>query len=215
MEMMSQKNALGGIYLVIDPAPETSTLLHKIEFALRGGISILQIWDNFANGKPSLDLIEKICLLCHACKVPVLINNHWELLAYTKLDGVHFDTIPDNYQSIREEVGREFLTGLTCGNNLEDVVWAENQGVDYISFCSMFSSSTSNSCELVAFETVQKAHKLTQIPIFLAGGIKPENIELLKGLPYSGIAVVSGIMSAENPHEALQMYHQKINQPCD
>ncbi|ULT43210.1 hypothetical protein KRR40_06900 [Niabella defluvii] len=40
---------------------------------------------------------------------------------------------------------------------------------------------------------------MTTMPLFLAGGIKPGNMETLSGLDYSGIAIVSGIMEADNP----------------
>ena len=90
--------------------------------------------------------------------------------------------------------------------------WADDHALDYISFCSMFPSSTANSCELVSFETVRQARLITSLPIFLAGGIRPGNIEALKELDYSGIAVVSGVMSANNPAEAINLYHEKLNQ---
>ena len=36
-------------------------------------------------------------------------------------------------------------------------------------------------------------------------------MEMLNELSYSGIAVVSGIMNAAQPAEALKMYHDKLN----
>ena len=75
----------------------------------------------------------------------------------------------------------------------------------------MFPSSTANSCDLVSFDNIKRVRTITNLPIFLAGGIKPENMEMLNELSYSGIAVVSGIMNAAQPAEALKMYHDKLN----
>lgn len=199
-----------GIYLVIDPSMPLPLLLQKLEIVLQQGLSAVQIWDNFCNTENISTLISSICTICKQYKTPVLINNKWELLKQFDLDGVHFDVLPKNIVSIKEQIGREFICGITCNNNIDVVLEANRQQLNYVSFCSMFPSTTSNSCELVSFETVQKASELTDLPIFLAGGIKPENIDLLHELHYNGIAVVSGIMSAENPAEITKQYLQKI-----
>lgn len=47
------------------------------------------------------------------------------------------------------------------------------------------------------------------MPIFLAGGIKPENIKLLRKLDFDSVAVISGIMGAKNPTAAAQDYYSE------
>jgi len=53
------------------------------------------------------------------------------------------------------------------------------------------------------------------MPIFLAGGIRPENIGKLKELSFDGIAVISGVMGSDNPDEAVREYVKqlKANKP--
>ncbi|MGY5851435.1 thiamine phosphate synthase [Salegentibacter sp. F14] len=200
-----------GIYLVVDPSMEEKILLKRLQQALQEKILAVQIWDNFNTEKEVLMLANKICELSHASEVPVFINNRWELLADAPLDGVHFDEIPQDINRIRGMLRKEFLCGLTCNNDLKCLDWAEKHQFDYISFCSIFPSTTSNSCELVDFETIREAKERSSLPIFLAGGINPENMEKLNDLKYEGIAVVSGIMNADNPGEAVQNYMKKLN----
>lgn len=125
-------------------------------------------------------------------------------------DGVHFDTIPDNYDEIISEVNRDFIKGVTLGNELDVVRKAEELNFDYLSFCSMFPSQTTDSCEIVRPETVKKCREMTGMPLFLAGGIRPDNVNLLSDLSFQGIAVISGIMSAESPKEALKEYQNQL-----
>jgi len=68
-----------------------------------------------------VEFIQRIYFLCAQYQTPVLINNHWEYLKATELDGVHFDTIPTNLEEIRKQVNRDFIFGLTCGNDLINV----------------------------------------------------------------------------------------------
>lgn len=200
-----------GIYLVIDPSMEEGLLLNKLNAALKEKLAAVQVWDNFKEGQNITKLIDKVCELCHAKHVPVFINNRWELLQNTAADGVHFDEIPENFSELKIKIGKPFLSGLTCNNDLKWIHWANENKLDYISFCSIFPSTTANSCDLVEFETIREASKIFSAAIFLAGGIKPENIDKLSDLKYNGIAVVSGIMSSDTPDLAIKKYQEKLN----
>lgn len=199
-----------GLYLIIDPSTDRNSLVSKLKEIIHQKIAAIQIWDNFKATENPIEFINAILHLCHPNNIPVLINNQWELLKQTNLDGIHFDNVQHNILQIKNELKRDIITGITANNDLSIVKWADENNFDYISFCSMFQSSTANSCELVSFDTVKEARKMTSLAIFLAGGIKPENIALLNELNYSGIAVVSGIMSAEKPLEAFEQYQKKI-----
>ncbi|MGE9313150.1 thiamine phosphate synthase [Niabella sp. CJ426] len=202
----------GGVYLIIDPSMDQDVLLSTLKEIVREKIAAVQIWDNFSPDTNQPALIEQVLRLCHLQNIPVLINNQWELLKTMNLDGVHFDKAPGDIVQLKQQIGREVIAGITCNNDLSAVKWADENRLDYISFCSMFPSSTANSCELVSFDTVRKAIEITDIPIFLAGGINPENLPSLSALNYSGIAVVSGIMSAANPLAELKRYQKRIEE---
>lgn len=203
---MKRNKVSGGIYLVIDPSMNKTALLQKLEEALSADISVVQIWDNWQHVIDKEEAIREICSLCHQYQVPVIINNDWGLLKSFPLDGVHFDEIPEDYDQIKLGIGRDFISGITCNNDLSIIEWADRNQLNYISFCSIFQSSTSNSCELVSFDNIQRARQITSLPIFLAGGIQLNNMQKLQELNYDGVALVSGIMSAENPAQVTKQY---------
>jgi len=214
MEMNKSDINLSGIYLVVDPTMDQSVLLDKVEQALEGGVGILQIWNRWPVGMQESDkeqLITYILGMAGDYGVPVLVNEAWELLKTTYLDGVHFDAVPDDLDSIKEEIGRDFITGITCGNDLEVIEWAEEQGVDYASFCAMFPSPSVGSCEIVHPETIRDARQITKIPLFLSGGITPEKInDKLAGLDFQGVAVISGILKDEEPKRRVFAYKKAL-----
>lgn len=207
---MKKQTIQSGIYLIIDPSMDEEILFSKLNLIVQEKIAAIQIWDNFKENQNIEELLLKIYEKTSSYKIPLLINNLWEYLKRIPLDGLHFDEIPENFNQIKKEINRDFIVGITCNNELSTIEYAEEHQFDYISFCSMFSSKTANSCELVNFETVQKAKSIFSGKIFLAGGIDLNNIKNLYELNYDGIAVVSGIMSAENPSETIRNYHQKI-----
>ncbi len=211
---MKKTPITGGVYLVLDPAMQQDVLLNKLNAALQGGLQVLQLWNNWLPGADKLLLIAEISKLCKPFNVPLLINEDWTLLQQTNdLGGVHFDKIPQDIEQIKDVVGRPIIMGITCSGNLDTVAWAHQNQLDYISFCSMFPSPSAGSCDIVMPETVRMARKTTDIPIFVSGGITPENTRQLKNeIPFNGVAVISGVLNAEHPDRKVKLYHNALGQ---
>jgi len=203
----------GGVYLVLDPAMRQELLLDKLKAALRGGVQVIQIWNNWLPGADKLLLIAEISKLCKPSGIPLLINEDWTLMQQiATIDGVHFDKIPGDFESIKAAIGRRFIAGITCSGNLDTVAWAHQQPLDYVSFCSMFPSASAGSCDIVMPDTVRQASEMTGLPIFVSGGITPENTRILKKqIPFNGVAVISGILSAEHPDQKVLQYHNALD----
>jgi thiamine-phosphate pyrophosphorylase len=202
----------GGIYLVLNPAMAHQLLLSKLASALKGGMQVVQIWNNWPIGIDKLSWITSIAEVCKPYQVPLLINAEWQLLTESPyLQGVHFDTIPDNFEAIKQTIGKPFLAGITCSGDLDTVVWAHKHDLDYVSFCAMFPSTSAGTCDIVMPATVRQARAITTIPIFVSGGITPENILSLKTeTPFDGVAVISGLLSADDPQQKVQQYKSAL-----
>lgn len=203
-----QYNIKGGLYLVVDPSIPLDNLITKIESALKGGVDVLQIWNHWLNESDKLTIIKSIVALGHQFDTPVIINENIELFAITELDGIHFDNIPKNFEEIKLQ--RNAIIGLTCGNDFDKIQWAIDHELDYISFCSVFPSSSVNTCDLVDKAIIHKTRESTKMPIFLSGGISLTNMNDLKDTRMDGIAIVSGIMSANDPEEKARQYKQAL-----
>ncbi len=213
MKKAQSKTITGGVYLVLDPAVEKSELFQKLEQALQGGVDVVQIWNNWPDSFSVNDkqgLVNEILEITSPYELPVLINEEWELLKATELDGVHFDEIPAELPSIKKEIGRSFITGITCGNDLDVIRRAEELEVDYLSFCAMFPSTSVSDCEIVRPDTVRKAREITQKPLFVSGGITPENLPKLQNLNIEGVAVISGILNSGSPKNASRAYKKAL-----
>ena len=207
-----EMNKLAGLYLVIDPSQEQESLLNKLQAALKGGVDILQIWDHWPKDKgkeAKLEFIKRAKALAKDFQVPLLMNQDWELAVETGLDGVHFDQLPENFQDVRVKLKGQYI-GLTVTNNMEAVQMAEQNSLSYISFCSVFPSPSVDSCDIVQPDSIKKAKEISNMPVFLSGGINQENLGQLKALPFNGIAVISGILNEDDPEAAAKKYKEKL-----
>lgn len=198
------------IYLVVDPSKGLDFCLPKIEQAIDGGVNYIQIWNKWSPKQDKLGFAEEIANVAVKKDIPVYINERWELLKEVHLSGVHFDKIPYHIEKIKAAIDRPFTIGLTCGNDLSAVEWAIKNKLDYISFCSIFPSPSAGACEIIPLETIARARELSDIPIFLSGGITLNNIDPLLQTGMNGIAVISGIMDAEDPAYAAKKFKERF-----
>jgi thiamine-phosphate pyrophosphorylase len=197
---------LEGIYLIADASIKEEILLPKIEEALENGVKLLQLYS-------TRNHIAKLLYIKHLCssfEALLLISNDWKLALELDADGVHFDQIPADIKELNQVCEKNFIKGLTLGNDLQLIEQAHEHDFDYFSFCSMFPSPSAGDCEIVTFESVQKAKVLTSLPLFAAGGINLTNIERLAELPIDGVAAISSIMEAEDVGKATQLFNAKL-----
>ena len=200
----------GGLYLVVDPMPGLETVLPKVKAALEGGVDVIQLWNHWNTDGTQEEFISALCKLAHQYHVPVLINENWQWLHTFPLDGIHFDTIPQNLADIKEQINRPLIIGITCGNEQETIQWAVANRLSYLSFCSMFPSPTANSCELVAPDLVCKTCAAVDMPVYVAGGITSDTIPSLLTLGISGVAIASDIMNTDDPQMAANKFSQLL-----
>ncbi len=203
---------LKGVYLVIDPKQNWDALMQKLHAALKGGINIIQIWNHWQEGilqDEKIGFVRKVKNLAEKFHVPVLMHEDYEMAIEAELDGVHFDQLPESFDHMREQVAPKYI-GLTVGNDLDMITYAAKQSVSYISFCAIFPSPSVSDCEIVDQQNIKKAREITDIPIFLSGGIRTENINRLSHLEFDGIAVISGILNAADPERAVKDYLEQL-----
>lgn len=211
--MTVTRDKLQGIYLVLDPSLSEAVLSKKLGECLRAGIDIVQLWDHWPAALSQRERsrrIETVVELCTPYKVPVLLGGCWELVEPSGAQGVHFDEIPAGFEEIKSRIGRDAVIGLTCGNDLGKVRWAAKQGLDYLSFCAMFASRSVKGCDLVRPESVSAARAITDMPLFLSGGIYPDKLDELAHLDFQGVAVISGIMDAESAGDSVLAYRRSL-----
>ncbi|MGN6417505.1 MAG: thiamine phosphate synthase [Pseudobacter sp.] len=206
------KKIKGGVYLVLDPASLDDGKLKKVRQALDSGLAAIQLWNNWMDVKDRAAVVQYVVKLAKPFQVPVLVNENWELLTETDADGIHFDQPSQNLSLIRGAIGRPLITGITCGNNLDNVQFAIEQKMDYISFCSVFPSGSANSCEWVQPATIAAARAMSDMTIFAAGGITAQNLPALLPTGLDGIAVINSIMKAEDPSAVTSQFNQILQQ---
>jgi thiamine-phosphate pyrophosphorylase len=76
----------------------------------------------------------------------------------------------------------------------------------------MFPSGSAGACEIVTPAIIHKTRTLTDIPIFISGGLTPENLMMLaQTISFDGVAVIGGILNNDDPQQAAKAYKEAVN----
>jgi len=204
---MEMKPKLKGVYLVLDPAEGFDALENRLLHILSGGIGAIQVWDHWHPDQDRHEFLNRLQAVCG--QVPILINNNLELASLPGIQGVHFDREEDLPSP---ECTFKKIIGLTVSAHA-DWVALRKKGVDYISFCAMYPSSSVDTCELVSPDVVREACEHFDGSVFASGGISLENAGEIASLGVSGVALISALWKAENPLDTTIKFNQIISKP--
>lgn len=202
---------LHGLYLVVNPTISTDKLLDTVEEALKGGVDILQLWKKWQSKSGIAKLAKELLNLANDYSTPLIVNDDLQLAKDVGAHGVHIDGYDVTPTNVRKALGEKSIVGYTVGNDLQWIKWAETVGADYVSFCSVFPTTSAVQCDIVPLNTIRSAKSMARIPIFASGGITLSNADLVLETGIDGIAVISSILQAEDPQQAAKLFKTIID----
>lgn len=162
---------------------------------IAGGVDIIQLR---AKGAP-LDafsaLARAIHVLTFEAGVPLIINDHPQLLREVPAEGVHVGQDDMTVAGARAAAGRPCIVGKST-HSLAQAEAAAAEGADYIGFGPLFATPTKPGRPAIGLGDIAAAHEAVKIPIFCIGGIKLENLPEVRAAGARRIVIVSGWLQA-------------------
>lgn len=194
-----------GIYLITPDQPDTGLLCAQVARLLQQPIALLQYRTKTANSILQREQASALLKLCQNAKVPLIINDDWQLAKNIGADGVHLGADDANPDWVREQLGADMLIGVSCYNSFERAQAMAKLDIDYLAFGAMFASNTKPNAKHAELGLLTQAKALHK-PIVAIGGITPDNSSTVLAAGADYIAVISSVFAAENPEHALNSY---------
>jgi thiamine-phosphate pyrophosphorylase len=197
------KQALS-LYLVTNESMEMEDLLKKVEAAIQGGVTMVQLREKQSSGKLFLKKALALKSLTEKYKIPLVINDRVDIALAAEADGVHVGQSDLPAAFVRKIVPPSMFVGVSC-STVEEAIEAEKQGADYLGVGAVFPTNSKKDAQLLEKGMLESIVKSTSIPVVAIGGINQENVKQLNDTGIDGIAVVSAILSSSNPKQAAEM----------
>ena len=183
---------------------DTENLFEKIKHILEGGVKIIQC--RFKQGKDSdnLKFAIKVRKLCNDFGALFLINDRVDIALACRADGVHLGQDDMDIESARSILGFSKIIGISASNEL-DIKNAIQHGCDYLGIGPVFASTTKKGKVPLGIDTLKSLTKDISIPWFAIGGIKHENIHLLKENNIRKVAIITDLINSKKPKDKAIM----------
>ena len=187
------------LYFITDSTGYTEEeFLYRVEQALKGGATLLQLREKNKSTRAYIQLAEKVHAIAKRYHVPLIIDDRIDVALAINAEGVHVGAEDMPVATVRTLMGDDKIVGATA----KTVPWAKDaceQGADYLGVGAIYPTTTKVKTVLTSVDTLRDICNAVPIPVNAIGGLNKDNINILAGIPIAGICVVSAIMKAEDP----------------
>ena len=201
---------ISGLYAVTPDSENLETLIASVEAALLGGVCVVQYRNKQANVnlRTHLETASALAKLCRQHGVTFIINDYADLALNVGADGVHQGKDDGEIASARKLLGKDAIVGVSCYNNLERALQAQEQGADYVAFGAMFPSSTKPNAPRATLELLRAAKAQLHIPIVAIGGITLHNATDVVDAGADALAVINALFDAPDIQKTAQQFSE-------
>ncbi|MBS4189553.1 thiamine phosphate synthase [Bacillus sp. FJAT-49705] len=197
------------LYLVTEESVPVEELLFKVEEGVKGGVTIVQLREKLSSGNLFYEKAKRLKELLAQYQVPLIINDRIDVALAIDAEGVHIGQNDIPLTAVKEIVPDSMIVGISV-STVAEAIEAEKNGADYLGVGSMFPTQSKSDAEVLPSGMLDSILKTVSIPIVAIGGIQLNNIAEIRDKNIAGIAVVSGIMKAEDPFLAAKAFRNSF-----
>jgi thiamine-phosphate pyrophosphorylase len=208
---MSKRKLTKGLYLILTDPQDGYEALTR--WAVKTQIPAVQLRYKGNDENRLRTLAHKMRYLTAKSETLFIINDRPDIAVMADADGVHVGQEDLSPKEVRRIVGPQMIVGLST-HNLDQVVKANFEPVDYIGFGPLFSTtSKSNPDPVVGPQMLPKAYQNSKVPIVAIGGITMDRIHSIDLSVCNNLAVISVVSQARDPLKMMQTLN-RIIQEC-
>jgi thiamine-phosphate pyrophosphorylase len=200
-----------GLYLVTDERLSRGRLTAEIvRAAIRGGIDVVQLRGKDLPAREQLAIGRELRAITREAGVLFIVNDRVDLALALDADGVHVgqDDLPA--EVARQLVGPDRIVGVSAAT-IPEALAARDAGADYLGVGAIYGTATKLDAGAATgpglLRTIAGA---VDLPLVAIGGIKATNIAEVIAAGAVSAAVVSAIVSADDPEAAARDLQRRI-----
>ena len=197
-----------GLYFIID-GNFTRDFVGMTKLAINLGVKIIQYRDKNVGLSEMLKNAIKIRELTKKSETIFIVNDNVDVALKSDADGIHIGKEDAKYEYARKLLPNKII-GISA-DNLEESLFAEKNGADYIGLGPIFPTSTKpDAGQIIGIKKLSEIVKLIQIPVIAIGGINLKKLESVLATKVSGVVIISAILGKPNPENEMKNIINKI-----
>jgi thiazole tautomerase (transcriptional regulator TenI) len=171
-------------------------------------VDAIHIREKAKTAREMFDWIETLVAL-GVPRDKIIVNDRVDAALVSGVKGVQLA-----YHSLPATSVKKAFPKLSVGcsvHSLEEAIAAEQSGADYCLYGHVFPTECKAGAPPRGLEQLAQIAAAVAIPVLAIGGIQPEHVPQIQKAGARGIAVMSGIFSAERPLAQAQRYASMLS----
>ena len=198
------------LYFITDSTGFTEEeFLCRVEQALKGGVTLLQVREKNKTTREYIALAEKVHKITQKYNVPMIIDDRIDVAMAVNAEGVHLGQSDMLVDIARRILGEKVIIGATA-KTVPQALEAYRNGADYLGTGAIYPTTTKVKTVLTSVDTLREVVKAVPIPVNAIGGLNKDNMHILEKTGIAGVCVVSAIMKADSPRKAAEEIKQRF-----
>ena len=199
------------LYLVTDRGLSLGRSTREIvEMAVRGGATCVQLREKTASTREFIREALAIKDLLATHQVPLIINDRLDVAMAVDAEGVHLGQKDMALEVAQSIAGDRMLIGISV-ESLADAIAATEGGADYLGVSPIYDTPTkTDTAPALGLKGLAEIRRTVKTPLVAIGGLNVDNAAEVIRSGADGVAVVSAIVSAEDPEKAARQLKDVI-----
>jgi len=191
------------LYLVTDRRLAAGRDLEcLVRDAVAGGVTMVQLREKDIDTREFVELALRLKAALQGSGVPLIINDRIDVALAAGADGVHIGQSDMPYDIARRLLGPDRIIGLSI-ETLGQLEEANGLDVDYVAASPVFATPTkTDTASPWGLDGLRNFVQTSRHPVVGIGGMNAATARDVFATGVDGIAVVSAIISAEDPRRA-------------
>jgi len=201
-----RRGAVRGLYAIADSTHlGEAAFVPAVEQALAGGAHLVQYRDKRNPPEVRRRIARALAGACARARAVFIVNDDVALAAETGAS-VHLGRDDADPVAARARLAPGALIGVSCYDELDRALAAQDHGADYVAFGSFFPSTTKPGAVRAPLALLGEARRRIAVPVVAIGGITPENTGALIAAGADAVAVASGVFAQPDIRAAARRY---------
>ena len=142
------------LYFITDSTGfDENEFLYRVEEALKGGVTLLQLREKEPDTRRYIYLAEKVHILTKKYNVPLIIDDRVDVAMAIDAEGVHLGQSDMPVKIARKILGENMIIGATT-KTVPQALEAYSQGADYLGVGAIYPTTTKVKTVLTSTETL-------------------------------------------------------------
>ncbi|MBA2664889.1 MAG: thiamine phosphate synthase [Bradymonadaceae bacterium] len=182
-----------------------------VQAAAMAGARMFGLRDKGVSSAEAMQLGHEVAGLAAAFGGLLLVNDRADLALELAADGVHRPSSGLTFDALRRLLGQHALIGASA-HSLDEARAAQQAGASFVTLSPIFESASKPGYgPTLGLEELARVADELAIPIYALGGVRVEDVGDCLAAGAFGVAVMGGIMAAQDPQAATASYLEAID----